>query len=134
MALPLSVESAKALFAGLRCIPRGRADERMGLGCRMLDRFFFEAERNGLPSGEGLSGFVGESTVMIPPRCDGDSGDGERGELGEGELDLEVIRRKAGPLDGDLERDRRSWASAELGSDRGVFVEGRARRLPPLSR
>ena len=51
-----------------------------------------------------------------PIRLCGESGDGERGEHRDGDVDLDVIRRKAGPLDGDLERDLRSCLIAEAGS------------------
>ena len=44
------------------------------------------------------------------------SREGESGELGEGDVDFDVTRRKAGPLDGDLERERRSFLKAAAGS------------------
>ena len=44
------------------------------------------------------------------------SRDGERGELGDGDVDFDVTRRKAGPLEGDLESERRSCLKAEAGS------------------
>ena len=44
------------------------------------------------------------------------SREGESGELGDGDVDFEVTRRKAGPLDGDLESERRSCLKAEAGS------------------
>lgn len=46
-------------------------------------------------------------------RLGGDSSDGESGELGDGEVDFEVISRKAGPFDGDLESERRNCLIAE---------------------
>lgn len=49
-------------------------------------------------------------------RFGGGSREGESGELGDGDVDFEVTRRKAGPLDGDLERERRSCLKAEAGS------------------
>ena len=42
--------------------------------------------------------------------------DGERGELGDGEADLDVTKRKAGPFEGDRERERRSCLKAEAAS------------------
>ena len=50
-----------------------------------------------------------------PTRLCGESGDGERGEHRDGEVDLDVIRRNAG-LDGDLDRDLRSCLIAEAES------------------
>ena len=48
-------------------------------------------------------------------RFGGGCREGESGELGDGDVDFEVTRRKAGPLDGDLERERRSCLKAEVG-------------------
>jgi hypothetical protein len=45
-----------------------------------------------MPADDGLGG--------------GERGEGDKGEVGEG--DFEVTRRNAGPLDGDLESERRS--------------------------
>ena len=44
------------------------------------------------------------------------SREGERGELGDGDVDFDVTRRNAGPLEGDLESERRSCLKAEAGS------------------
>lgn len=44
------------------------------------------------------------------------SREGESGELGDGDVDFEVTRRKAGPRDGDLESERRNCLKAEAGS------------------
>ena len=49
-------------------------------------------------------------------RFGGDSREGDSGELGDGDVDLDVTSRKAGPLDGDLESERRSCLKAEAGS------------------
>ncbi len=49
-------------------------------------------------------------------RFGGGSRVGESGELGDGDVDFDVTRRKAGPLDGDLERECRSCLKAEAGS------------------
>ncbi len=46
----------------------------------------------------------------------GESGEGDRGDFGVGEVDVEVTRRKAGPLEGDLESERRSCRMAEVAS------------------
>lgn len=42
--------------------------------------------------------------------------DGERAEPGDGDADLDVTRRKAGPFEGDRERERRNCLKAEVGS------------------
>ena len=44
------------------------------------------------------------------------SREGESGELGDGDVDFDVTRRKAGPLDGDRESERRNCLKAEAGS------------------
>jgi len=54
-------------------------------------------------------------------RLGGGSFAGESGELGEGDVDLEVIRRNLdvdldSPLDGDLDSECRSCLKAEAGS------------------
>lgn len=51
-------------------------------------------------------------------RIGGGSREGDSGELGDGDVDFEVTRRKAGPgpFEGDLERERRICLKAEAGS------------------
>ena len=46
----------------------------------------------------------------------GESGEGDRGDFGVGDGEAEVTKRKAGPLEGDLESDRRSCRMAEVAS------------------
>ena len=55
-----------------------------------------------------------ENELIDPMRFCGDSGDGESGELGDGEVDLDVTRRKAGLLEGDWERECRSCLIVEF--------------------
>lgn len=49
-------------------------------------------------------------------RFGGGSRECESGELGDGDVDFDVTRRNAGPLDGDLERERRNCLKAAAGS------------------
>jgi len=66
-------------------------------------------------------------------RFGGCSRDGESGELGEGDVDFDVTRRKAGPLDGDLDSDRRSCLNADAGSTWWMCVGDGKCRVPPAS-
>lgn len=49
-------------------------------------------------------------------RFGGGSREGESGELGDGDVDFDVTRRNAGPLDGDLESEWRNCLKADAGS------------------
>ena len=49
-------------------------------------------------------------------RYGGVSREGESVELGDGDVDLDVTRLKVGPLDGDLDSERRSCLNADAGS------------------
>lgn len=71
-------------------------------------------------------------------RFGGGSLDGERGELGEGDADLEVTRRNLegdldSPLDGDLDSECRSCLKAEAGSTWWMCVGDGKWRVPPTS-
>ena len=70
-------------------------------------------------SGKGMRELPFDDNFDSPGRACGERGDGDRGEFGDGEVevDFEVTRRKVGPLDGDLERERRSCSIVEFGSD-----------------
>ena len=59
---------------------------------------------------------MGESVLAEIDRFGGGSREGESGELGDGDVDFDVTRRNAGPLDGDRESERRSCLKAEAGS------------------
>jgi hypothetical protein len=48
-------------------------------------------------------------------RRDGESGDGESGDLGETVVDFDVTNRNEGPFEGDLESERRNCARADDG-------------------
>ena len=67
-------------------------------------------------SGDGEDTCEGESMPADIDRFGGGSREGESGELGDGDVDFDVTRRKAGPFDGDLERERLSCLKAEVGS------------------
>lgn len=71
-------------------------------------------------------------------RFGGGSLDGESGELGEGDADLEVTRRNldgdlVNPLDGDLDSECRSCLKADAGSTRWMCVGDGKWRVPPTS-
>lgn len=59
---------------------------------------------------------MGDSILADIDRPGSGSREGESGELGDGDVDFDVTRRKAGPLDGDLESERRNCLKAEAGS------------------
>lgn len=59
--------------------------------------------------------------------------DGESGEIGDGEADLDVTKRKAAPLEGDRERERRSCLNAEALSIWRMWLGDGKRRVPPVS-
>lgn len=56
--------------------------------------------------GDGESRFSDSDRVGVGARG------GDKGDLGPGEVDLEVTSRKDVTLDGDLDNDRRSWRNA----------------------
>ena len=60
--------------------------------------------------------FAGGIRLAEAERSVGDSSEGESGELGDGEVDFDVMSRKAGPFDGDLESERRNCLMAEVAS------------------
>ncbi len=49
-------------------------------------------------------------------RLGGDGIGGESGELGDGDVDFDVISRNVGPFEGERESERRSCLNAEEGS------------------
>ncbi len=89
---------------------------RIGLSFRVAGLIFRALCACGMASGEEVETCVGESILAEIDRFGGCSRDGESGELGEGDVDFEVTRRKVGPLEGDLESDRRSCLNAAAGS------------------
>jgi hypothetical protein len=71
-------------------------------------------------------------------RFGGGSLDGDSGELGEGDVDLEVTRRNldgdlVNPLDGDLDREFRSCLKADAVSTWCMCVGDGKWRVPPTS-
>lgn len=78
--------------------------------------------------------FVCGTRLAEAERVDGDSSDGESGELGDGEVDFEVMSRKAGPFDGDLESERRNCVIAEVASTGCMWVGDGKCSVPPASR
>jgi hypothetical protein len=115
VAFPLSVESLRARFIGLFGEVLERADTRIGLGRRTQDRDFFALGGKGTASGD-VEVTAKDEKVFAEVAFDGESGEGERGDLGVGDGDAEVTRRKAGPLEGERESDRRSCRMAEVAS------------------
>lgn len=107
---PLSVESLRARFIGLFGEVLERVDTRIGLARRTPVRFFFALGGNGTAKGEGEV-TAKEEKMFVEVVFDGESGD-----LGVGDGDADVTRRKAGPREGDLESDRRSCRMAEVAS------------------
>lgn len=63
----------------------------------------------------------------------GEARDGERGELGDGDADFDVTRRKAGPFEGDRERERRNCLKAEAASTWRIWVGDGKCKVPPRS-
>lgn len=112
---PLSVESLRARFIGLFGEALERADVRIGLSRRAHGRFFFALGGKGTAKGE-VDVTAKDERMFAEVGFDGDSGEGDRGDLGLGDGDAEVTRRKAGPLEGDLESDRRNCRRAEVAS------------------
>lgn len=112
---PLSVESLRARFIGLFGEVLDRADTRIGLARRTEVRFFFALGGKGTAKGD-VELTVKEEKMFAEVVFDGERREGERGDLGVGDGDAEVTRRKAGPLEGDLESDRRSCRIAEVAS------------------
>lgn len=81
---------------------------------------------------------MGESTFADIDRFGGGSRDGESGEIGEGDVDLEVTRRNLDgdrdrPFDGDLDSECRSCLKAEAGSTWCICVGDGRCRVPPKS-
>ena len=88
---------------------------RIGLSLRAGGLSFRALVVKGAASGEG-EGVCEEVRIFADnDRCGG-SREGDKGELGEGEVDFDITKRKAGPLDGDRESERRSCLNAEAGS------------------
>ena len=112
---PLSVESLRARFIGLLGEVLERVDTRIGLARRTHDRFFFALGGKGTANGEGEVTAKDEK-MFAEVVFDGECGEGDSGDFGVGDGDAEVTRRKAGPLDGDLESERRSCRIAEVAS------------------
>ena len=80
----------------------------MGLALRTLDLFFLALGGKGVASGDGDMTLAFDNRFSEPARFWGDSEDGESGELGDGDVDLEVTSLKVGPFDGDRDKERRS--------------------------
>ena len=134
LALPPSVESLKALFAGLLCELPGLEDARIGLSLLGIDLVFFALGGKATARGEPDVTFACGRRCAEAERLDGDRGDGERGELGDGDVDFEVISRKAGPFDGDRESERRNCLIAEVASTWCIWVGDGKCSVPPASR
>ncbi|MCJ1470727.1 hypothetical protein MMC07_009374 [Pseudocyphellaria aurata] len=66
-------------------------------------------------------------------RFGGGPRDGERGELGDGDADLDVIKRNAGPFEGDLDSERRNCLNADAGSTWCMCVGDGKCKVPPAS-
>jgi hypothetical protein len=98
---PLSVETPNAHFPGLSWAPSGRAGARIGL-CLRAEALVFRMFK-----GTGEIGAWERGLRALSRPC-GAIDEGESGELGEGDADLDVTSRNVGPFDGDLESDRRS--------------------------
>lgn len=103
---PLSLESLSARFIGLFGDVLERVLSRMGLGRLSVGRFFFALGGKGLAKGDVECALKAENRLVDD--LDAESGDGDSGDFGVGEVDAEVTSRKAGALEGDLESDRRS--------------------------
>lgn len=114
--MPWSVESLNARFKGLFGDVRERVETRIGLGRRTHARFFLALGGNGMAKGDGAVTLNEEK--MLPDACGGfgESGDGDSGDFGVGEVDTEVTNRKAGARDGERESERRSCRMAEVAS------------------
>lgn len=115
VALPPSVESLKALLTGLRCELLDRKDVRLGLTLREPDLAFFALGGYGMAMGDGERTVVCGRRLAEVARLGGDR-DGESGELGDGDVDFDVTKRKVGVFEGDLESEWRSCRIAEVAS------------------
>lgn len=89
---------------------------RIGLSFRVDDLFFRALGGYGTASGDDATAYVGERMLADIDRFGNRPREGERGELGDGDVDFEATNRKVGPFDGDLESERRSCLKAEAGS------------------
>ena len=90
--------------------------ERIGLALRAdVDRCIFALGGKGMASGDGDVTVVMEKKLSTEA-LDGDCGHGDSGDLGDGVGDLEVMRWKVGPREGELESERRRDRIAAVGS------------------
>lgn len=86
-----------------------------------------------MAKGHGVTAFEYERSVSDTDRLGGEMREGESGELGDGDVDFEVIKRKVGPLEGDRESERLNCMKAEDGSTWWMCVgEGKC-KVPPVS-
>lgn len=113
---PELVESCSVLLRGLRGIVVDRGGLRIGLSLRGADRAFRAVCGAGVANAVGVVDCRGGKMPAEIDRGDSLSRGGDKGELGEGEADLDVTKRKAGVFDGERERERRSCLKAEAGS------------------
>ena len=78
----------------------------MGLSLRITER-----GRTGVESGivvdVGATILARERSPAEADRCCDEAQDGERGDVGDGEVDVDVTSRKAGLLDGERDKERR---------------------------
>ena len=78
----------------------------MGLNLRTIER-----GRTGVESGtvvdDGAAILAMERSPAEADRCCAEAQDGERGEVGDGEVEVDVTSRKAGLLDGERDNERR---------------------------
>lgn len=80
----------------------------MGLSLRAVARGLVVLVRYGTASGDGVVTLaVCRIKEVDAERLGGERHDGESGELGDGDVDLDVTRRNAEALEGDRDSERR---------------------------
>lgn len=98
-----------------------------------MDRVFRIPGGCGAAKGDDGVAFAMGRKPVDTDRTEAQMRDGERGELGEGEADLDVTKRKFAPFDGDLDSERRSCLKADALSIWRMWLGDGKCRVPPVS-
>lgn len=133
IAFPLSLESLSVMRPGLRWELLEREDMPIGLNLRAPDRFFLMVEGYGIRNGDDCAASENDKMLAEADLLGVEVRDGESGELGDGDADLDVTKRKVGPLEGERERERRNCLKAELVFTWRMCVGDGKCKVPPTS-